>query len=84
MTQRCRPRRVEAIPGAPGAQTAIIPGRRGGRTDRAKSGRLATAVLNQHKLSEKRNQELPDEHPLPKILNSMPGTGAGAGPAPAS
>jgi transposase len=72
-------RLVEDILTALDEQTVVVPG-----TEAAAlivpslAGSLRT-VLDQRKLLEKRIQELLDEHPLSKVLTSMPGIGTRTG-----
>ena len=74
-------RLVEDILTALDEQTVIVPGTEAAALIVPSLAGSLRAVLDQRKLLEKRIQELLDEHPLSKVLTSMPGIGPGPGPA---
>jgi transposase len=72
-------RLVEDILTALDEQTVIVPGTEASALIVPSLASSLRAVLDQHKLLEKRIQELLDEHPLSKVLTSMPGIGTRTG-----
>lgn len=75
-------RLVEDLLTALDEQTVVVPGTEAAALIVPSLAGSLRAVLGQRKLLEKRIQELLDEHPLSKVLTSMPGIETG--PAPAS
>ncbi|MFI6016327.1 transposase [Streptomyces sp. NPDC051287] len=72
-------RLVEDILAALDEQTVVVPGTEAAALIVPSLAGSLRAVLGQRKLLEKRIQELLDEHPLSKILTSMPGIGTRTG-----
>ncbi|MFJ5644458.1 IS110 family transposase [Streptomyces sp. NPDC093223] len=72
-------RLVEDILAALDEQTVVVPGTEAAALIVPSLAGSLRAVLDQRKLLEKRIQELLDEHPLSKILTSMPGIGTRTG-----
>ncbi len=69
-------RLIEEILTALDEQTVVVPGTEAAAPIVPSLAGSLRAVLDQRKLLEKCIQELLDEHPLSKVLRSMPGIGA--------
>ncbi|MFJ5879990.1 IS110 family transposase [Kitasatospora cineracea] len=72
-------RLIEDILTALDEQTVVVPGTDAAAPIVPSLARSLRAVIDQHKLLEKRIRELLDDHPLSKILTSMPGIGTRTG-----